>query len=479
MAQPRARKDVWKLSKKDPWEPTILWYAKAIADMQTRPISDPLAWRFQAAIHDIAQRVNPQPNFWAQCQHFSWFFLPWHRIYLFYFEQIIKTTIAKLGGQAQADEWNLPYWNYSDSANPDATKLPPAFYELTMPGPDKVPNPLRVEDRARGNDGRSIAGPRQTDVSKCLREPSFPADPHGGSPGFGGPVTGFNHDRGSVGMLEATPHGSMHGAVGGWMGSFDMAGLDPIFWLHHCNIDRLWNVWLKRDVRHQNPNQTDWMTGQKFEFHDANKKAVSMTPSQVASSTAAPLSYEYEDESDPLAGRSAVVTSGRLAMTEKSIPEMVGATAKPVTLTGLATSASFAVTQPTGPARLSAEAQGETPRVYLNLENIKGSKHPTSYSVYVNLPPGGNPDNHPELFAGNMPLFGVAEASRSDEQHPGSGLHYAYEVGDIVRTLRDRGDWNPNNVRVTFVPDYEVAARASESGSPATVQVGRISLYYK
>ena len=55
------------------------------------------------------------------------------------------------------------------------------------------------------------------------------------------------------------PHGAVHSLVGndydefgqlvdtGWMGSFFTAGLDPLFWLHHANIDRLWEVWLRLD----------------------------------------------------------------------------------------------------------------------------------------------------------------------------------------------------------------------------------------
>ena len=61
------------------------------------------------------------------------------------------------------------------------------------------------------------------------------------------------------GLLEDTPHGGVHVLVGndfdqfgnpvraGWMGSFFTAGLDPIFWLHHANLDRLWQVWLELD----------------------------------------------------------------------------------------------------------------------------------------------------------------------------------------------------------------------------------------
>ena len=35
----------------------------------------------------------------------------------------------------------------------------------------------------------------------------------------------------------------MHGEVGGTMGDISVAGYDPIFWAHHCMIDRLWYLW--------------------------------------------------------------------------------------------------------------------------------------------------------------------------------------------------------------------------------------------
>src|SRR6516225_462217 len=117
MAQVRQRRDVWKL---DEWDPILLWYAKAIGTMQTRAMQDPTSWRYQAAIHDYVAGADPlaqagdvlpsngdQNRFWQQCQHGSWFFLSWHRMYLFYFEQIVTAAIVQLGGPAN---WALPYW---------------------------------------------------------------------------------------------------------------------------------------------------------------------------------------------------------------------------------------------------------------------------------------------------------------------------------------------------------------------------------
>ncbi len=230
----RVRKDVWKLAA---WDPILVWYAKAIAEMQTRLIGKPTSWRYQAAIHDYVVGSDPlatpgdilptaadQGRFWRQCQHNSWFFLPWHRMYLSCFEQIVAAAVVDLGGP---DDWALPYWNYSDATNPDARRLPPAFRAATLP--DGSPNALLIANRKPGcNTGAIIATTSDVNISTCLGEPLFVAAPAGGSPGFGGPKTVFNHSGGVVGRLEATPHGSMHVAVNGWMGRFNTAGLDRL-----------------------------------------------------------------------------------------------------------------------------------------------------------------------------------------------------------------------------------------------------------
>ena len=44
------------------------------------------------------------------------------------------------------------------------------------------------------------------------------------------------------GTLEGTPDNSVHGFVGGVMGSFQ-SPRDPIFWTHHNMIERVWWDW--------------------------------------------------------------------------------------------------------------------------------------------------------------------------------------------------------------------------------------------
>jgi hypothetical protein len=39
-------------------------------------------------------------------------------------------------------------------------------------------------------------------------------------------------------------HGFIHSWVSGWMAGTGNAGFDPLFYLHHCNNDRLWHIWV-------------------------------------------------------------------------------------------------------------------------------------------------------------------------------------------------------------------------------------------
>ena len=83
------------------------------------------------------------------------------------------------------------------------------------------------------------------------------------------------------------------------MGDFVRAALDPIFWLHHCNIDRLWEVWIQRAPGNRNPDETAWLD-ESFSFHAADGGNGNLTPRQVLNTRRAPLSYEYDDTTDPI-----------------------------------------------------------------------------------------------------------------------------------------------------------------------------------
>ena len=471
---PRTRREVYSLPNGDQ---TLVWYARAVKVMKTRPITNPTSWRYQAAIHEYTQATDPlrvpgealpslanRTKFWTQCQHSSWYFLPWHRIYLHYFEEIVASVVKSLDGPA---DWTLPYWNYSLSTA-TAKKVPPAFLQANFEG---AANPLLAPRSGPASSGNIMALQEDVDVD-CLLVSPFAGSALGGNTGFGGPQTAFNHGSGPNGALESVPHGSIHSRVGGWMGRFNTAGLDPLFYLHHANIDRLWQVWLDRDPANLNPTLNSWNSF-KFAFHNASKAVVQLTPSQVVDTTSALLNYEYDDVNDPFA--TAMVQS---VTDTVSNPEMAGATEAPITINDTPTTASLAVGTASSARTAERTVDDWAGAIYLNIENIRGEAEAPSYAVYINLPAGADPENDPEAcrqyYAGLLPMFGLVESTQQDPN--AGGLHYALEVGSLIRRLNSAGNWNPDDLRVTFVPRHLDDSAARVAATP--VEVGRVSLYF-
>ena len=471
----------------DAWDPIFEWYARGIRTLQGRLLHDPTSWRYQAAIHAYDRQSDPlqgpgdqlpsaadQKRFWNQCQHMSWFFLPWHRLYLTYFEQMVRAAIVAQGGP---DGWALPYWNYGDRNNPRARQLPLAFTLPTLP--DGTANPLRIEDRNRGNTNRPVATANEADARAALLDPRFVAASVGGTAGFGGPQTAFSHgDLGTaMGKLEGTPHGTMHVAVGGFMGSFATAGLDPLFWLHHANVDRLWEVWRRRDAAHRDPAQAQWRTGVRFALHDARGQVIEHTALDAVETTAVPMGYSYEDVSDPVAPAAAPPGAGqrRAAMGDHP-PELVGATDAPVVLTGEPTTARVPIETATGPA--ARRSAGEPREVHLNVEQVTGLEASVNYAVYLNVPDGASPEEHPELFAGLVSTFGVPEATRGAAGRPANGVTVSLDVTEVVQRLETQGSWT-GAVHVTFVPESlpPEQGRLAAPAASSPITVGRVSVY--
>ena len=477
MADPRIRRDIWSLESEQPWHPITNAYALAVGVMRGRDSEEPTSWAYQAAVHGLEDATD---DFRNQCQHNTWFFLPWHRMYLYWFERIVRAAMADLD-EVPADvkeAWALPYWDYS--RGDQFATLPPALTEPEMD--DGRPNPL-FDPRRRP---RIVVAPEEYSLL-ALNERTFAEDPeHGVAPSFGGLVTGWHHfdePPAAPGALEQTPHNVVHGRVGGRggdMSMLDTAPLDPVFWLHHANIDRLWVVWLGLEDGRANPTEDSWL-GFEFNFHDENSAPVQSTASQVLETT--DLGYTYESTGPPEPAPEGI------AMPPEQPPEpppdrpaeLVGATDEGLTLTGQPVEVHIPLEAPQGP--LAAEGLGATPaRVYLNVEGIQGEENPGfSYAVYLNVPEGGGaePERH---HVGNVSFFGIERVKDLGRDHPGGhGLRYAFDVTDVVSDLSAKGRWDPDRVKVTLEPlgaDSAAEGIAAE-GEPPPVHVGRISLFYK
>ena len=477
--QPRVRRDVQSLIAEGPSGMKVLEdYATAITRMReldgdpdVEP-ADPRSWRFQAALHgfDGVEDDLLHPQNWSSCRHFSWFFLAWHRQYLFYFERMIQFHL-------QDDTWSLPYWDYTkfDGEDDSCRILPEPFRS------PRTDNPLFAS--RRDADVNHETDPTPLPRARCDARPAlafgtFAQDPAEPIHSFGGGA--LRDTRGSLsarGALEGTPHGQVHVLVGGdangLMWDFNTAGLDPIFWLHHCNLDRLWDVWIDKwgvDRLPQHPVFRDTT----FKLFDSDGQPVGKPISETVVSS--DLGYVYESTAQPSG------TPGPHLLDEMAAPEPTPTT--PPELLGATTGVDFSRRTSIGVdlaanERVSALAAGDEsagPRWFMRVEDITGAapKAP-SYDVYLNLPDGADVDDHPELLAGSVPAFGIAEASRSGSTHAGTGITDVFDVTDVVSALVSRSDlvFDPAKVTVHIVP----SGLKGEVPDGGDVRAGRISIY--
>jgi|HubBroStandDraft_4_1064222.scaffolds.fasta_scaffold00002_122 tyrosinase len=246
------RRNIANLSATDP---VIQTYRAAITAMKALSPSDPRNWTKQAEIHN------------THCPHGCWFFLPWHRWYLLYFERICRKLTGDNG-------FALPYWNWTSHP-----AVPDVFWDTASPLYDSNRVVTQGEQADPGWVGPTI-------IENILSTPDFFAFASGIS---GGPNGNF-HLGGHYGMLEQNPHNNIHRWIGGDMGAF-MSPLDPIFWTHHNMIDCLWADW---NINRNNPNINDsaWTNEQFTDFVDENGNQVTV---DVALSPLLPLlDYQFE-----------------------------------------------------------------------------------------------------------------------------------------------------------------------------------------
>jgi hypothetical protein len=467
---PYVRRNIWDLEAETPWDPITLAFANAIKVLQTRPLTDPTSWEYLSAIHG---RSGPalSGTTWNQCQHGNWYFLPWHRMYLYYFERIVRAEVVN---QAGPDDWALPFWDYS---NPTHAALPPAFRQTTMP--DGSDNPLFVPDRVPAANAGGRLPASITSADHALGFTGFIPPP---PPGFGGGITAPSHFFTAHGQLEFTPHNDVHSVINGWMGDPDMAALDPIFWLHHCNIDRLWAVWLDKGGGRVNPSETLWLE-QTFAFHDENGTQERRPVSDFRDT--AQLGYTYEGIPAPTAADEVRASQGSAADPATPDPEMVGASEQPVTLTGNPASVDVSIDARAVEARAGDRAAAGPEHVYLNLEDIEAQRAPAvAYEVYIS----GDPTSaEAPRYIGNVSFFGIEHYSRTDLDDDGPhGFRRTFDITSRVAEMRAQNAWNEERVVVSFrpvgmlPPPDSAAEDTTESLAVRArpVRIGRVSIFH-
>ncbi len=150
-------------------------------------------------------------------------FLPWHRAYLLDLERELQAIDPSV---------SLPYWRFDQPA--------PNIFTRDFLG---VSNSLGTVQLSPTN---PLQFWRTDGVQGINRRPFF--NTSAAPPGLRTEAqtlalgTLYRLFRG----LEGNPHGSAHVSFGGSISSISTAARDPLFFLLHCNVDRLWAKWQRQ-----------------------------------------------------------------------------------------------------------------------------------------------------------------------------------------------------------------------------------------
>ena len=229
----------WSTFRKSPQFPALL---AAVGKMRANlDATKPGSWAYWTNVHI------------ASCPHGKPYFLAWHRGFLARFE----AQLRKASGDSALV---LPYWNYYRHP-----LLPVEFSDPTSP-------------LYRGNRTGS-------DVSGALSLTAFDDS-----------LTHFQRGKPDAfePAVETSPHGGVHNLIGGSMAHITIAPRDPIFWLHHANIDRLWDGWVYAgNGRHMPATSSSYWSG-SFTYGTAVAAV-----KRVATTSPSNLGYRYDDRTLP------------------------------------------------------------------------------------------------------------------------------------------------------------------------------------
>ena len=274
----RTRKSIFALNATE-----IAELRLAFKRLRALPATDPRRWLAQANVHcwNCSGDSSTIPDV-----HGNWAFMPWHRDFLYQIEKI-------LGQLVNNPKFALPYWDWNTADDPSCTTgshlgIPPPYFPKTA-GTPRASNSLWDcfrDETATAKMPSTSVGPTRVNNILTTRN-TFPLF-------FGGPNTSS--------ALWPGPHGYVHlwtadhtidpSSPKQDMGVLETAARDPLFWAHHANIDRLWDVWISM---HGQPAYTSDFLAQHWTFWSSAPspfKLVTMTADDAAN-RATRLKYQY------------------------------------------------------------------------------------------------------------------------------------------------------------------------------------------
>ncbi|MFD5325433.1 tyrosinase family protein [Streptomyces sp. NPDC127092] len=214
--------------------------------------------------------------------HRSPSFLPWHRRFLLEFERALQSVDATV---------TLPYWDWTADRTSRSSLWAPDFLGGTGRARDgqvldgafaRSGNRWTINVRVDGRDylrrdlgagGRQL--PTRAEVDSVLAMETYDTAPwNSSSEGF------RNHLEGWRGV---NLHNRVHVWVGGQMAT-GVSPNDPVFWMHHAFVDKLWAEWQARHPK--SPYLPAAGTPNVVDLHDTMRPWNDVTPADMLDHTA-------------------------------------------------------------------------------------------------------------------------------------------------------------------------------------------------
>ncbi|HEX8619952.1 MAG TPA: tyrosinase family protein, partial [Thermoanaerobaculia bacterium] len=443
---------------------------------QWREANDLTAAKYDAAFAGVENMTPPDAvaqAVWDQCQHGTNYFFPWHRLYLHYFEQVLQQA-------ANDPTLRLPYWDYT---NPAQLAMPAEFTIPTYTNAQGqvVSNPLYEPRRALGWNapGTKTLNSVDTNIDQALDNPVLLNTTVRGKT-----VNGYQR------TIELSPHGYVHCTVIGCratvMGAVPYSANDPIFYVHHANVDRLWDCWTSI-AGHVNPGGS-WLT-QQFSYVDASGKQVTNQVGDLFKPGF--IDYVYEQPSNcARAAARTVPAAATAAPRAGTVRSARAALARPASI-GLRTD-DLSVSAPVVRHRLTLPATASLahPRQFalgdprelavateLTLRGVRFERHPNA-EFRVFLERADNPAVRE--FVGTLTFFSQEPTGSAHAHHHGTTENsFRFDVTDALRALRvegtgtlelnvvveveddDREDFDPQRARLV-VDEMELHVRRDQ-----------------
>ena len=464
---------------------------KGVRAMKRRKPSDPLSWFYQAAIHGVTpdaiataakddDNVNNvfRKRYWNQCPHDgenSANFLPWHRGYTYYFEKILRL-------HTELDEFSLPYWNYTDSQKRENRKFPREFGIQFLDGnpnnkTDDNINPLYLSQRdfyftsyehpfAQGLPLLELSD-GAVDITLPMNSPVFFGETE--REGLGGGIA--DEDPSTRGLLESYPHDHIHRAVGGIiplpngddavgaMATPPTAGFDPIFPVHHANIDWLWVQWSCKPTKSWGKLPSAyWFDERPWFFFDTDGKVVNEPRINYFDHRALGIRFKYEDMTcEPLALPSGVLAApaARIALAPmaRALQFIAHSPTPFVVPTVQRTVVPLMISDQLHSAMTSIRAQafdGLRQRLFVRLQDVRlGTVAGTGFDVHLTADANVPLTRTSPTFVGSIALFRHA-MNTGDHAHP--IMDDLTETFDISRAVTAVEATHMRQLKLAFVP---------------------------